>query len=308
MREPCNEGSDRCWLVGIDAGGTGCRARVADSQGRVLGEGHGPAANVLTDPASAWSSIQVALRAAGAYAWPMGDGVAVLGLAGLDPARPEAPADWPLARFRTCRVETDAYIAQRGAFAGADGAILIVGTGSVGLLVRGDEALSVGGYGSAVSDEGSGAWIGREAVRRALWGFDGRLPRSLLTEQILEAVGTPPAAQAWAKAARPADFAALTPAVFAAADAGDGQASRIIDEAAAHLGQILFRLADAGAREVCLMGGLATSMKPWLRTEAVRFVEPRGTALDGALLVARELARTPYSPSTASPDRRSKPA
>jgi glucosamine kinase len=295
MRAPDREGIGQPLLLGVDAGGTRCRARLADPQGRVLGEGHGLAANVLSDPAGAWSSIQQsilsALQAAGVAASPLGDIVSVLGLAGLDPARPEAPANWPLSRFRACRVETDAFIAQQGAFGGGDGAILIVGTGSVGLLVRGGERISVGGYGAAVSDEGSGAWIGREAIRRALWAFDRRLPSSLLTAHILDAVGAPPAAQAWANAARPADYAGLTAAVFAAIDAGDSQATEIIEEAADHLDHILVRLAEAGARQVCLMGGLATVLRPWLKTETVEIVEPQGTALDGAVLLARELAR-----------------
>jgi len=296
MYEPRNERMDRPLLLGVDAGGTRCRARLADAQGRILGEGHGSAANVLSDPPGAWSSIQqsitIALRAAGSAEAPLGEIVSVLGLSGLDPARPEAPADWPLSGFRAYLVETDAYIAQQGAFGGGDGAILIVGTGSVGLLVRGDERTSVGGYGAAVSDEGSGAWIGREAVRRALWAFDRRLPGSLLTARILDAVGEPPAAQAWANAARPADYAALAPAVFTAAETGDRHAAEIIEEAASHLGHILARLAEAGAQEVCLMGGLATILKPSLKTEAVEIVEPRGTALDGALLLARALAQT----------------
>ena len=300
MSQPCDQRAGRPLLLGIDAGGTRCRARLADSKGQLLGEGHGPAANVLTDPAGSWSSIQQSIRsafkAAGLAEPPLGEIVAAMGLAGLDPARPEAPANWPLSAFRACRIETDAFIAQRGAFGGGDGAILIVGTGAVGLLVRGGERTFVGGYGAAVSDEGSGAWIGREAVRRALWAYDGRLPHSLLTARILGEVGKPPAASAWANAARPADYAALTPVVFSAADEGDRQAVDILEEAAAHLGQILARLAEAGARQVCLMGGVATVLRPWLKTEAVEIAEPRGTALDGALLLARELARTQAAP------------
>lgn len=296
MGGPPDQSMDRTLLLGVDAGGTRCRARLADARGRVLGEGHGSAANVLSDPTGAWSSIEqsitTALRDAGSAGATLDDIVSVLGLAGLDPARPQAPADWPLWRFRACRVETDAYIAQAGAFGGGDGAILIVGTGSVGLLVRGGEHTSVGGYGAAVSDEGSGAWIGREAMRRALWAFDRRRPSSLLTARVLATVGEPPAAQAWANAARPADYAALTPAVFAAAEAGDRQAADLLKEAAGHLDHILVRLADAGAREVCLMGGLATVLRPWLKSAAVEIVEPRGTALDGALLLARTLAQT----------------
>lgn len=297
MGGPYDGSPDPSLLLGIDAGGTRCRARLADARGRVLGEGHGSAANVLSDPAGAWTSVEqsitAALRAAGSAGAPPEDIVAVLGLAGLDPVAPEAPADWPLSRFRACRVETDAYIAQTGAFGGGEGAILIVGTGSVGLLVRGGERTSVGGYGAAVSDEGSGAWIGREAVRRALWGFDHRRPNSALTVRILDRVGAPPTAQTWANAARPADFAALAPEVFVAAEAGDPHAEEILEEAAGHLDRILARLTDAGAREVCLMGGLATALRPQLKHTAVKIVEPRGTALDGALLLAHALAQAP---------------
>lgn len=296
MGAPDDRSLHRPLLLGVDAGGTRCRARVADTEGRVLGEGQGGAANVLSDPAGAWASIErsvaMALGDAGARGTRFEDVVAVLGLAGLDPARPRAPPDWPLSRFRACRVETDAYVAQVGAFGGGDGAILIVGTGSVGLLVRGGARTSVGGYGAAVSDEGSGAWIGREAVRRALWAFDRRRPSSGLTARILKTVGEPPSAQGWANTARPADYAALTPVVFAAAEADDRQAADILEEAADHLDRILVRLAEAGAREVCVVGGLAAALRPWLKSSAVEIVEPWGSALDGALRLAQSLAQT----------------
>lgn len=288
-------------LLAVDAGGTRCRARVADIDGRVLGDGHGGAANILSDAVGAWSSIEraitMALEEAGEADAPYERMVGVLGLAGLDPVRPQAPPDWPIRRFLACRVETDAYIAQVGAFDGGDGAILIVGTGSIGLLVLAGEQTSVGGYGAAVSDEGSGAWIGREAVRRALWAFDRRRPTSPLATRILESVGAPPDTQTWAHSARPADYAALAPIVFAAAETGDRQAADILEEAATHLDRILVRLAAAGARQVCLMGGLATVLRPRLRGEAVEIVEPRGTALDGALRLARGLAQAGWKHS-----------
>ncbi|MBI1198595.1 MAG: hypothetical protein GC203_12090 [Phenylobacterium sp.] len=285
-------------LLGVDAGGTRCRARLADAAGRVLAEGHGGPANLLSDPTGAWSSIERAIAGALDSAGLTGASpdriAAVMGLAGLDPARPQAPADWPLARFQACRVETDAYVAQVGAFGGGDGAILIVGTGSVGLLVLRGQQTSVGGYGAAVSDEGSGAWIGLEAVRRALWAFDRRRPGSHMTAQVLAAVGSPPITQAWANAARPADFAALAPLVVAAAEAGDRQAADILEEAACHLDRILARLADAGARQVVLAGGLAEALRPRLKTEALEFVEPQGAALDGALRLAQGLMETQH--------------
>src|SRR3546814_4616242 len=57
---------------------------------------------------------------------------------------------------------------------GGDGAILILGTGSVGLIKRGEDSLSIGGYGFPISDEGSGAALGLSAIRHALRTLDGR--------------------------------------------------------------------------------------------------------------------------------------
>ncbi len=98
-----------------------------------------------------------------------GIGIAGLNRLGIE-ARLEA-LDFP---FASLRLHGDAMIAHLGAHLGGDGAILILGTGSVGLVRRGPECVSIGGYGFPISDEGSGAALGLSAIRHALRAL--RLP------------------------------------------------------------------------------------------------------------------------------------
>ena len=38
------------FFIGVDGGGTGCRAVVAGSDGAILGSGRSGSANIVTDP------------------------------------------------------------------------------------------------------------------------------------------------------------------------------------------------------------------------------------------------------------------
>src|SRR3546814_12252828 len=67
---------------------------------------------------------------------------------------------------------------------GGDGAILILGTGSVGLIKRGEDSLSIGGYGFPISDEGSGEALGLSAIRHALRTLDGRTRPTQLSQAV----------------------------------------------------------------------------------------------------------------------------
>ncbi|MDE3240946.1 MAG: ATPase, partial [Paracoccaceae bacterium] len=51
-------------FLGIDGGGTGCRAAVADARGRILGRGKAGPANIVTDPDGARANILAATVAA----------------------------------------------------------------------------------------------------------------------------------------------------------------------------------------------------------------------------------------------------
>lgn len=284
--------------MGVDGGGTRCRARLRDREGRTLGEGLGGPANIWRDPVQAMASVleacRAAARAAGDTETALSDTAAGLGLAGAgQPSAVERFLALPHP-FASISVETDAYAAWLGAFGGADGGIVIVGTGSCGYAVVGGTATYVGGFGAEISDEGSGAAIGREAIRRALWAQDGRAPMTALAAALLGAFpgGREPIIE-WAKAAGPLDFARFAPLVFEHAGAGDPLGRALVTEAAAEIARIAERLLAVGAPALALLGGLAEPLRPWLPPAlAARFVPPQADAMDGAILIARRAAET----------------
>lgn len=280
-------------FIGIDGGGTKCRARIRDIRGTLVGEGVGGPANARLDPALVMGSILTASRQAAASAGlaegdlagaHAGFGVAGAGLSSAAAALLAQPHP-----FASVTIERDAYAAWLGAHAGADGAILILGTGSCGLAIVGGVETWVSGWGAEVSDEASGNWIGREAIRRALWAQDGRAAHGTLSRAVMARFeDDPEKAIAFATTARPGDYGAFAALVLAHADALDGLALTVLGEAAADAGRIMKRLVEAGAQRICLLGGLAEPLAAWLPPPLRAHVTPaRGDALDGAILMAQ---------------------
>jgi glucosamine kinase len=281
-------------FIGIDGGGTHCRARIRDGAGRLLGEGTGGPANLRLGPEVAMASIVAAAKAA-SVAGGLSDSdltrAAVgLGMAGaIDDARNGALLSQPHP-FPSVAIDTDAYIAWLGAFAGGDGAILILGTGSAGLAVVKSQRFNVGGWGNVISDDASGNEIGKHAIRRALWALDGMAPMTDLAKTILDRFDhQPPKLVTWADQARPTDFAQLAPLVLDHAAKGDAMAVAVIEAAAEGAARIADRLLGVGAPVLCLLGGLAEPLRPWLpRRIQEKLVLAQGDAMEGALRLARE--------------------
>jgi glucosamine kinase len=194
--------------------------------------------------------------------------------------------------FRSVIYAHDATIACIGAHGARDGGIVIVGTGSVGFAVVGGREVRVGGYGFPISDEGSGADLGLHAIRQALLAYDERiLGTSLTREVMLRFHNNPFEAVAWMDRATATDYATFAPLVMRHADAGDPVARRIVREAAEHVDELVRRLSDSGASRIALLGGLASSMQPWLAPDVQRRLVPvEGDAVDGALHLARRAA------------------
>jgi glucosamine kinase len=279
-------------FIGIDGGGTHCRARIRDGAGRMLGEGTGGPANLRLGAEVAMASIVAAAQAAaqaGGLAEGALTGAAVgLGMAGaIDDARNGQLLAQPHP-FGKVAIDTDAYIAWLGAFAGGDGAILIIGTGSAGLAVVKGQRFNVGGWGNVISDDGSGNEIGRHAIRRALWAHDGMTPMTALAKAILDRFDhQPPKVVTWADQARPTDFAQLAPLVLEHAGKGDALGVAVIEAAAAGAARIAERLLDVGAPRLCLLGGLAEPLRPWLPQHVqAKLAVPEGDAIEGALRLA----------------------
>jgi glucosamine kinase len=134
----------------------------------------------------------------------------------------------------------DTIITLAGAFGSGPGVIVIAGTGSIayGRNAAGQTARA-GGWGFAISDEGSGHWIGRAAVTAAMRSLDEN-GKSRLFERILNTWKLESSDQlvVVANATPPPDFATLLPQVLAAADAGDPTAFSVLERAGAELARV----------------------------------------------------------------------
>jgi glucosamine kinase len=283
-------------FAGVDGGGTGCRARIEDAEGRVLGTGIAGPATLRLGLERALAELEKACRAALADAGLDADGLGALhvgaGLAGLGrKGLGEQLAVRPHA-FRSIVYAHDATTACLGAHGARDGGIVIVGTGSIGFgMVEGRE-VRVGGYGFPISDEGSGADLGLHAIRLALRAHDQRGPGTSLTRDVMHRFHDDPyEAVAWMDRATATDYATFAPLVMRHADAGDAVGRRIVRDAAEQVDELVRRLAEGGAARVALLGGLASPMQPWLAPDVQRRLVPvEGDAVDGALHLARRAA------------------
>jgi glucosamine kinase len=151
------------------------------------------------------------------------------------------------------------------------------------------QRIAVGGYGAEVSDEAGGQRMGREALRRALWAFDGRADRTGLSTAILERFDWDPAKiVCFASTATPADYAELAPLVLEYASREDPLAIAIVREAADAATRIIERLKDVGCPAISLIGGLAAPLTEWLVSHVRSHLSaPQSDPLDGAILMAR---------------------
>jgi len=118
-----------------------------------------------------------------------------------------------------------------------DGALALSGTGSHARLRLGTDICGYGGYGGLISDEGSGFWIGRQAINAALLDDQRRGPTTSLTKAIFDTFAKDSDTKLDEAVFRIYEAKGLSPSTliasccrltFQAADAGDDVATRII--------------------------------------------------------------------------------
>lgn len=275
-------------VLGVDGGGSGCRAALCDATGRVLGRGTGGPCNVTSDFDQACTSVGTALSGALAEAGLTPDRIAggVLGLAGM---RYPRQAEAMIARLglRNCTVTDDRPTMIAGALGDADGAVVALGTGSFVGLVRGGVTGAVGGWGLQLSDQASAAWIGRAGLAATLEAVDGMQDKGAMAEAMLiRWGGDADAIVDFAGTARAVDYGVLAPIVTAAATC-DPAAAAIMRRAARWIDRALVALGHDDTLPVVMTGGMGAAMQPWLARDGRVFRDPAGSALDGALLLAR---------------------
>jgi len=278
-------------VIGIDGGGTSCRAAVATLDGVVLGRSKSGAANIRTDLTGARASIVEAARLAFAEAGIDPDGIdrtpALLGLAGSNVGtyRQQLQAILP---FPRCAVESDALIALEGALGAADGAIAILGTGSAYMLRRGETVRTVGGWGFLVGDQASGGRIGRDLLEETLLAHDNIRPASPLTDALLAVFrNNPRDIVEFTTTAKPGDFGGFAPMVFDHAARNDAVATFIVERAVGAISASLDVLKLTEDEPICLLGGLAALYGPRLAARhRDRLRQPLQDALGGAVAMA----------------------
>jgi glucosamine kinase len=277
-------------VCAVDGGGTGCRVAIANPNGVVLARASGGPANYASNAAQAVENVVGAVRlAAGKMGTDMHRLVAHVGLAGImnDTDACALVAQLP---FKHCTVTDDRVTSTIGALDNRDGALLAVGTGTFVALRRGGEFRFFGGWGQQVGDQASGAWLGRELLVHALLAVDGLEAESDLTRTVLARFdGTPADIVAFARQAPPADYASFAPLIVEAAKAGDLVARQLMDRGTAYLNTALGAAGLSGDDIVCLVGGVGPHYGPYLAPQYHSLIRlPKGTALDGALQLARQ--------------------
>jgi glucosamine kinase len=211
---------------------------------------------------------------------------ACLALAGANEPAERARAGEHRLPFHRTIVVTDAEAACIGAHQDGDGGIIVIGTGSRAIV--GGMHCRIGGRDLPLSDEGSGAWLGLEVLRRVLWAHDGRLEWTPLLEEVFGRFDHDPhAIVCWTAEAKPGDYGGLAPLVVARAAQRDEAGSALIRLAAGHIDALATGLVALGAARIALSGGLASGIEPYLAAATRRhLVSPQGDALAGALQIA----------------------
>ena len=229
------------FFLGIDGGGSKTSCLLGDEVS-VLGRGSGGGSNIirLGHPLAQKSLAQAILQACAAGDRnPRQVSRTCVGIAGGGSQQVSAAVRKIVSEIVAGEIEIvgDMVIALHAAFGLAPGVIAMAGTGSIAYGRNSDgETARAGGWGFAISDEGSGHWVGRAAIAATLRSYDEGKQTALLEsilnvwcldrrEQLVLAANAVPAP----------DFAALFPAVMAAADAGDVMAHRVLEEAGSEL-------------------------------------------------------------------------
>jgi glucosamine kinase len=257
-------------FLGIDGGGTKCKAIVMSGDNQILGTGIAGPANPLHGYEQAINSIvesaKLALKDAAIDENELGNIVAGVGLAGVNlPILFEQISKWEHP-FKTMYLATDLLIACLGAHDGKDGAVMITGTGSCGFSFVDGHPYIVGAHGFPHGDKGSGAWFGLQAAKQALLSLDGLIPPSLINDKVLALLNVKDDVElVEVIAGKPAAFyARMANLVFDSAEEGDELALEIVNEGAGYINHVAKQLLKQDPPKISLIGGLTPRIKPWL--------------------------------------------
>jgi N-acetylglucosamine kinase-like BadF-type ATPase len=230
-------------VMGIDAGATKTVCLLADGHGTVVAESRGGGANLH---AAGEAGVERALGEVihdALAGRSMALAAICLGMAGVDrddEARVVRGIVQRLGQRSRVLVVNDALVALVAGARDAPGIVIIAGTGSI-VYGRNQQgyAARAGGWGHMIGDEGSGYWIGREALAAVMRAEDGRGPATELTPAVLEHFEVTDISRlprlVYDRDTPRVGVAALGPIVQQTAENGDAVARRVIERASEEL-------------------------------------------------------------------------
>lgn len=281
-------------FLGIDGGGTKCKARLEDAQGNLLAEATSGPANAARHLSGSVAAVIEASERAIANANINGLKInqihAGIGLAGINIPQVKQEFLKQSLPFASWHITTDLHIACLGAHLGKDGAIVIVGTGSSGIAILKDEQLEVGGHGFIVGDKGSGAWLGKMAITHCLETLDGISPNNLLSKEIMNLLNCDNSYDLvnLTLEAKPAFYAALAPLIMQLAASQQEEALSLVNQAAEYINKLCRRLLNGNLGRLSLIGGITQPLLPYLDNELQSIIQPAKMSPEqGAILYSK---------------------
>ncbi len=287
-----NDNTSTALFLGIDGGGTKCKVRLENAQGKLLAEAISGPANIATSIEVAQKSIIAAthtvLSKANLPTTAISSIVACAGLAGANiKSAMLVMRDWQHP-FAELSLTTDIDIACQGAHFNEPGAVIILGTGFCAGAKKSNKCIDFGGYGLLLSDGASGGWLGLNLFRYALEVTDGLLPTSPLINALLAQINCTSSSDITqiALKAKPAYFASFAPLVFSMPD--DPYAKSLLQYAAKFITRYVDHLVSMGYSRVSLIGGTAVKITPWLTAQTQQYLsKAKSTPEQGAIQLAK---------------------
>lgn len=282
------------FFLGIDGGGTKCKARLEDAQGNLLAEATSGPANAARHLTGSVASVLDASENAIAKANIKGLSLhhihAGIGLAGINIPQVKQAFLKQSLPFANWHITTDLHIACLGAHLGQDGAIVIVGTGSSGVAIHKGQQLEVGGHGFVVGDKGSGAWLGKMAISHCLETLDGITPNNVLCDEVMSLLHCENAYDlvSLTLEAKPAFYATLAPLILQLAANQQEDALLLVKQAGSYINKICQRLLSGNLERLSLIGGVTQPLLPYLDSQLQAIIRPaKASPEQGAILYSK---------------------
>jgi glucosamine kinase len=232
------------YFLGVDAGGTKTEFVLGDESREVARVRVGTIKRMKADAATAEANLQTALQQLHAKTGIAAGAIArcCIGTAG---ETVPLVVNWLREAFARhvggeLVIVGDVEIALDSAFFGKRGVLVLAGTGSntAGRAATG-AIVTAGGWGPALADQGSGHFLGLEALRRGFLAIDQQRPTRVLDlARDFWKLGSLSELIEFANANPAPEFSRFAPLVVAAAEQGDGVAQEVVEQGGTDLAML----------------------------------------------------------------------